>query len=103
MLGALDFAFFPHPCLAEHGQQDDPAAGGDPVGDADCIAVRMEAEFAELAVQLSRVGLAEQRASCCDQVDVEGGRGEPCRRQMLQPVSDFRLQLNGTQFIALML
>ena len=56
----------------------------------------MEPQFAELAVQLPRVGLAQQRSFISQKVDVERRPCELISRQLLKPVSYFRFQLNRT-------
>jgi hypothetical protein len=48
LLGSVHFCVLPHPRLAEHGEQHDPALGGEPVGQTDGVAVvaKTEAQFA---------------------------------------------------------
>src|SRR5215207_8183280 len=56
----------------------------------------MEPQFAELAVQLPRVGLAQQKSFVSQEVDVERRPCELISRQLLKPVPYFRFQLNRT-------
>lgn len=63
----------------------------------------MEPQFAELAVQLPRVGLAQQRSFVSQEVDVERRPRELISWQLLKPVPYFRFQLTIPQAIALML
>ena len=48
LLGAIHFRILPHPRLAKHCQQHDPAIGGKPVGQTHGVAVvtETESEFA---------------------------------------------------------
>jgi hypothetical protein len=65
--GTFHFRCLAHPGLAEHRQKHDAAARCDPVGDALGVAAEVEAQLAELAAEMTGVGLAERG----------GVRGEP--------------------------
>jgi hypothetical protein len=60
-----------HPGPGEHGQGDDPSSWWDPVRNADALPAAVEAQFPQLAGQLAAVGLAQQRASFLQQVEME--------------------------------
>lgn len=57
----------------------------------------MEPQLPQLAVQLPRIRLTQQRPLLSQQVDVERRRRELRRRQLLQPVADLGLEFDGTQ------
>src|SRR5919109_3988451 len=61
-----------HLGLSEDGQQDDPSFGADEVADPPAFASQVEAQLAELALELAGVGLGEQDTLFLQQVDVEG-------------------------------
>jgi hypothetical protein len=67
----------------EDRQQDDPLVDGDPIGDPNCAAVQVKSQFAQLTVELLRVGLAQQRPLVSEQIDVERRVGELSGRQAL--------------------
>src|SRR5258708_6123824 len=73
----LDLSPLVHPGLSEASEQDDPAVGGDPVGDAVIFAV-------------------ELRAFGLQYVDVERYVSEVFGGQGVQPVVDFWFHLDGT-------
>ena len=66
------------------------------MGDSHRLPVQVKPQFAELAVQLPRVGLAQERSFISQEVDVECRLRELISRQLLKPVPYFRLQLNRT-------
>src|SRR5206468_2054160 len=92
----LDLSALPHPALPKHRQQDDPPVRGYPVRHAHRVAVQVEPQLSQLAIQLLGVRLAEQDASAGQQIDVKRGSCEVRARQSLQPLSDFWFQLDTT-------
>jgi hypothetical protein len=52
--GPVDFCSFSGSGFGEHGQQDDDSSGGDVVADSDGLAIEVEPQLAEFAVELAR-------------------------------------------------
>jgi hypothetical protein len=58
--GAVDLGSFPRFGLGEHGERHDDPSAGDVVGDAGPLSAEIEAKLAQLAVELSGEGFAQQ-------------------------------------------
>jgi hypothetical protein len=91
-----DLGNLSHPRLRKHCQQHDPPLWRDPVRHPYRPAVQVEAQLPQLAVELARVGLAEERSSIRHQIDVERCRRKLSRRQRLEPVPNFRFEFDGS-------
>lgn len=92
---SIDLTRFSPTRLDENRQQDDPATARDPIGNPHRPTGKMEPEFAQLAVQLSGIGVIKLRSFLGKQIDVEGSRHELRGGQPFEPVSDFWLQFHG--------
>jgi hypothetical protein len=68
----------------------------DEVADPAPFAAQIEAQLAELALELPRVGLVEQDTLLLQQVDVERHVTEFLVREIQEPIPDLRLKLNST-------
>lgn len=68
---SIDLAAFPLPGLHEHGEQNDPASRSDPVRDPRRPSAEVEPQLSELAIQLLRERLIEQRPHLQETIDVE--------------------------------
>ncbi len=60
--GSVDFGSFSRFGLGEHGQQDDASSGGDVVADAGALPAEVEAQLAELPVELASERFAQKYA-----------------------------------------
>ena len=57
--------------LAEYGQQDDPPAGCEPVGDPRLLGQQVEPQLADFAAEVAGVGLADGLGLLGEQADEE--------------------------------
>ena len=71
--------------LGEYGEEHDDPSGGGVVADSGLLAVEVEAQLAELAVELSGERFAEVDALFGEQIDVSLDLTELVVRQRIQP------------------
>lgn len=93
-MGAFHLRRLAHSGLAERRQEYDPAAGGDPVGDALGVAVEIEAQLADLAAQMAAVGLAERCGVLGEPVDLLLRDDVLAGGEALEPKAHLRLDLD---------
>ena len=82
--------------LGEYGEEHDDPSGGGVVADSGLLAVEVEAQLAELAVELSGERFAEVDALFGEQIDVSLDLTELVVRQRIQPAGYFWFGLNQT-------
>jgi hypothetical protein len=87
-LRAVDLRCFPGLRLPKDGEEDDASAGSDKVADPAVLSTEVKAQFAKLAAKLARIGLPQEGALICQQVDVESGMAKVTIRELLQPAND---------------
>lgn len=78
----------------ERREQDDPPAARDPVRHTHRLPIQMEPQLAELAVQLRRVRLTQQRTFLSKQINVDAAICELPYRQLLQPLPNLLFKFN---------
>ena len=94
--GSVDFCSFSGSGFGEHGQQDDDSSGGDVVADSGWLAIEVEPQFAEFAVELAGEWFAQVYALVAEQVDVAFGLTELVVGEGVEPVDDLGFQLDGS-------
>lgn len=94
--GAFDLTSLVLSCLGEHRQQHDHPPWCDPVGDACRRRAKVEAQLAELAVELFGVRLVEQGPSRGETVHVKSDTSLLLLRQRTEPLDDLGLELDLT-------
>src|SRR5260370_41632794 len=92
-----DLGFLGVAGLGEDCEEDDRAAGREPVGDAGLLGKQVEPQFADLASQVAGVGLAKTFYLLGEQSDEEVGSAEVPVAQALQPGPDLGLDLYRVQ------
>src|SRR5579884_183032 len=94
-LRSLDLGALPCALLAKHREQDRPLPTRQVVRNALPVPTHVEAQLPELAAELPRIRLVEERATLGEQVDIERGLTEVRVAQREQPLFDLRFQLDG--------
>jgi hypothetical protein len=91
---SIDLGALPTLGLREHGQQNDSPSRRDPIRHPNRPSDQKEPQLAELAVQLARVRLVQQRAELGEPVDMETGTPFRLLVELEIPVPNFRFELD---------
>ena len=95
---ALDFLRFAHPGLAEDGEQNDAAVGGEPVGDAVGLLVEVEPQLQHGPAQVPGQRLAKRLSGIGQAVGHSHHMTVVSIGQEIEPLPDLGLQLDLVPF-----